>query len=95
MAIWGASHQGLTILSSLGLEEKVPYVIDSAPFKQGMYTTGSHIPIVAPVYFHENPVQAILIIAPGYTDEIARIIREQLNESVQIYSLRGNTLEKN
>lgn len=94
MAVWGASHQGLTILSSLELGKKVPYVIDSAPFKQGMYTTGSHIPIVAPAHFHEDPVQAIMIIAPGYSDEIARIIREQLSADVQVYSLRSNNLEK-
>jgi len=94
MAVWGASHQGLTILSSMELDTKIPYVIDSAPFKQGKYTTGSHIPIVAPDYFHESPVQAILIIAPGYTDEIAEVIRQQLDKNVKIFSLRSNHLEK-
>lgn len=94
IAVWGASHQGLTILSSLSLNNKVKYVIDSAPFKQGKYTTGSHIPIVAPEHFHDDPVQAIIIIAPGYTDEIAWIIHERFSKTVQIYSLRGSRLEK-
>lgn len=93
LAVWGASHQGLTILSSMGLGEKVAYVIDSAPFKQGRYTIGSHIPIVPPAHVKEEPVQAILIIAPGYTEEIAGIIRRDFGEEIRIYALRGNQLE--
>ena len=92
--MWGASHQGLTILSSMGLAKHVQYVIDSAPFKQGKYTTGSHIPIVSVKHFHEDPVQAILIIAPGYTDEIASVIRNTLSKTILIYALRSNHLEE-
>ena len=94
LAVWGASHQGLTILSSMGLAKHVQYVIDSAPFKQGKYTTGSHIPIVSVKHFHEDPVQAILIIAPGYTDEIASVIRNTLSKTILIYALRSNHLEE-
>lgn len=93
LAVWGASHQGLTILSSMELRGRVAYVIDSAPFKQGKVTTGSHIPIVSREHFHQEPVQAILIIAPGYTDEIAGLIRRELSPDIDIYTLRSNHLE--
>lgn len=93
VAVWGASHQGLTILSSMELRGRVAYVIDSAPFKQGKVTTGSHIPIVPKEHFFQEPVGAILIIAPGYTDEIAAVIRRELDAQVQIYTLRSNHLE--
>ena len=33
--------------------------------------------IVAPSYFEEHPVDAVIITAPGYTDEIAALIREK------------------
>lgn len=94
LAVWGASHQGLTILSSMELEQDIAYVIDSAPFKQGLYTIGSHIRIVSPDHVKEEPVQAILIIAPGYTEEIAYSVREEYGDKITIYALRGNHLEK-
>lgn len=93
LAIWGASHQGLTILSSMDFEDTVAYVIDSAPFKQGRYTASSHVKIVSPEYLKENPVNTVLIIAPGYTDEIASIIKEKYSKNIKIYALRGNSFE--
>lgn len=93
LAVWGASHQGLTILSSMDLGQKVQYVIDSAPFKQGKYTIGSHVKIVPFSYFNEAPVDVILIVAPGYTEEIASIIRKACGSAVEIWTLRGNALE--
>ena len=43
IAIWGASHQGLTLLSTTALKDAVSYIIDSAPFKQGLYSPASHV----------------------------------------------------
>lgn len=94
LAVWGASHQGLTILSSTGLAEKTCCVIDSAPFKQGLYTIGSHVKIVSPDAAFEDCPEAILIIAPGYTEEIRDIIRERAGGQTEIYTLRSNRLEK-
>lgn len=70
-AIWGASHQGFTLAATTSLGKKAEYIIDSAPFKQGKFAPASHLPIVAPSYFEEHPVDAVIITAPGYTDEIA------------------------
>ncbi len=94
VAIWGASHQGFTIASSLKLGEKIEYIVDSAPFKQNKYAPGSHIPIVSPEYFSKNAVENIIIIAPGYSDEIAGVIREKLKLNVNIYTLRTNRIER-
>ena len=93
IAVWGASHQGLTILSSTKLGEKVQFVIDSAPFKQGLYTIGSHIRIVSPEEAFRDPPEVILIIAPGYTEEITEIIRKKGGNSIDILALRSNQLE--
>ncbi|MCI6888513.1 MAG: class I SAM-dependent methyltransferase [Lachnospiraceae bacterium] len=94
LAIWGASHQGFTLAATTGLGGQVPYIIDSAPFKQGRFAPASHIPIVKPDHFLEDPVDAILIVAPGYTDEIAGIIRQRFGEQVEILTLRTNHIER-
>ena len=94
VAVWGASHQGFTLISSLGLSEKIAYIIDSAPFKQGKYAPASHLPIVDRKHFFEDPVDSILIVAPGYTDEIAAIIKTELKPDLDIRVLRSNHLEK-
>jgi len=94
VAIWGASHQCFTLIPTLGLSEKIAYIIDSAPFKQGKFAPASHVPIVDRKYFFEEPVDSILIVAPGYTDEIVHIIRTELNADMDIRALRSNHIEK-
>lgn len=94
MAIWGASHQGFTLAATTKLSGRVEYIIDSAPFKQGRFSPASHIPIVAPDYAVAHPVDEILIVAPGYTDEIAGIIRECFDENVRILVLRTDRIEE-
>ena len=93
VAIWGASHQGFTLAATTKLGEKARYIIDSAPFKQGKFAPASHLPIVGPDHFHEHPVDAIIITAPGYTDEIAASIRQKFGTAVDIRDMRSNHLE--
>ena len=44
-------------------------------------------------HFKEQPVDAIIITAPGYTDEIASIIRRDFGERVEVRAIRSNHLE--
>lgn len=94
VAIWGASHQGFTLAATSCLGDKITYIIDSAPFKQGKFAPTSHIPIVSPEYAIEEPVDTIIIVAPGYTDEIAGIIKERFPEGTTIMVLKSNHLER-
>lgn len=93
LAMWGASHQGFTLASTSELGEHLAYIIDSAPFKQGRFAPASHVPIVAPDHYFEDPVDAVLIVAPGYTDEIAGIIKTRFGEKVETMTLRTNRIE--
>lgn len=93
LAVWGASHQGFTLAATTCLKDTARYIIDSAPFKQGRFAPTSHLPIVAPDYFHKEPVDAILIVAPGYTEEISESIRKNYGENVRILTLRSDHLE--
>ncbi|SFG36430.1 class I SAM-dependent methyltransferase [Oribacterium sp. WCC10] len=93
LAIWGASHQGFTLAATTGLSGKVKYIIDSAKFKQGRFAPASHIPIVSPDHFGEDPVDEILIVAPGYTDEIAGIIKERYGSDVRVLVLKTDRIQ--
>ncbi len=94
LAVWGASHQGFTLASTTAVGQFARYIIDSAPFKQGKYAPASHLPIVAPDHYHTDPTDAILIVAPGYTDEIAGIIQDKFGRNVEILALKSNHLER-
>ena len=94
IAVWGASHQGFTLCSVTGLRGRVKYIIDSAPFKQGKVAPASHINIISPETALKDPTDIILIVAPGYTDEIADIIRKSYKTDVEIYTIRSNRIEK-
>lgn len=93
VAMWGAGHQGFTLASTTRLGEKAQYIIDSAPFKHGKFAPASHLPIVSPEYFLDHPVDAIIITAPGYTDEIAADIRKRFGDDVEVRAMRSHHLE--
>ncbi len=93
LALWGAGHQGFTLASTTALGDFAEYIIDSAPFKQGRYAPASHLPIVPPEHFFDEPVDAILIAAPGYTEEIADEIRDLYGDAMNIFALRSDEIE--
>ena len=93
VAIWGASHQGFTLASTLNLGQKVECIIDSAAFKQGKYAPASHIPIISPDEAKKKKLDAIIIMAPGYTNEIAHIIQNDFERDIQIAVMMTNKLQ--
>ena len=82
VAIWGAGHQALAVISLINLADKIKYVIDSATFKQGKYTPATHVPIVSPDALDSDPVDAIIVMAASYSDEVARIIRQKFDRNI-------------
>lgn len=94
LAMWGASHQGFTIAATTALKERIAYIVDSAPFKQGKYAPASHLPIVPPDKLLQDPVDAVLIVAPGYTEEIFNVITNKMQLSASVYAIRTNRVEK-
>ena len=71
---------------------KVKYIIDSAKFKQGRFAPASHVPIVAPDHFFSDPADEILIVAPGYTDEIAETIHNKFGNKIRIRVLKSDKI---
>lgn len=93
LAIWGASHQGFTLAATTVIGTVAEHIIDSAPFKQGKFAPASHLPIVAPDDKMNQTIDAILIVAPGYTDEIAATIQQKFGKKVEVLTLRTSHLE--
>ncbi len=93
VAIWGAGHQALAIISLMNLSGKIRYVVDSATFKQSKFTLATHIPIVSPETLSKDRVDAVIVMAASYSDEIARIIRQKFDRNIDIAILRDSGLE--
>jgi 2-polyprenyl-3-methyl-5-hydroxy-6-metoxy-1,4-benzoquinol methylase len=93
VAIWGAGHQSLALMSLLDVAASIRYVVDSAPFKQGKFTPATHLPIVAPSALETDPVDAVIVIAAGYSDEVARIIRATYDPTLKVAIWRESGLE--
>jgi hypothetical protein len=93
VAIWGAGHQAFAIISLLELGESIRYVVDSAPFKQGKFTPATHVPIVPPDTLRTDPVEAVIIIAGGYSEEVARIVRANYDPDLNVAIWRESGLE--
>ena len=93
VAIWGAGHQALTVLSLANLGNKIQYVIDDADFKQNKYTPATHIPIVSSQTLREKPVDAIIVMAASYSDEGAKKIRQNFDKDIDVSILRDYGLE--
>jgi 2-polyprenyl-3-methyl-5-hydroxy-6-metoxy-1,4-benzoquinol methylase len=93
VAVWGAGHQSLAVISLTDISKQIKYVIDSAHFKQGKYTPATHVKIVSPEVLKTDPVEAIIIIAGSYSNEVTKIIKQKLKINVNIAILRDYGLE--
>ena len=93
VAVWGAGHQALATLALINLGEKIKYVVDSAPFKQGKFTPATHLPIVPPSALFQQPVSAVIVMAAGYSDEVVKIIQAGSHPNLKIAILRETQLE--
>jgi SAM-dependent methyltransferase len=93
VAIWGAGHQAFSIISIINLSKKIKFVVDSALFKQGKYTPATHIPIVSPDAIKSDTVDAVIVMAGGYSNEVAMILRQKYSHKMHISILRDYGLE--
>jgi 2-polyprenyl-3-methyl-5-hydroxy-6-metoxy-1,4-benzoquinol methylase len=93
VAVWGAGHQALAIMALAKLGDKVAYVIDSAPFKQGKYTPATHVRIVAPDTLDLDPVEAVIVMAASYSDEVAGILARKYGRKIAVAIVREQCLE--
>ncbi len=71
IAAYGAPAKATTLLSFCEIgSDCIDYVVDDSPLKQGLYTPGTHIPIVSPKMLDEDRPDYILILAWNLAEEI-------------------------
>lgn len=75
VAIWGASHQALTLIGMIR-PKNVTCIADSADFKQGRVDPVCGIPIVSPDEMIASHPDLVIVIAAGYSKEVARLLGE-------------------
>lgn len=70
---YGAPGKGNTLLNYCGIRtDYLDFTVDANPYKQGKYTPGTHIPILAPEAIREARPDYVLILPWNLRDEIAR-----------------------
>jgi SAM-dependent methyltransferase len=68
---YGAPAKGNTLLTYLNLgTDKLDYIVDKSPFKQGRYTPGMHIPVVPPSRLTSDRPEYVLLLAWNFQDEV-------------------------
>ena len=80
IAYWGAGYKSIAAIAELDLAG-IKCVIDSDPAKSGMFTHVSHLPIRHPDSVDFTAIDAIILVAAAYRDEILRQIRESIRFS--------------
>ena len=73
VAGYGAPAKGNTLLGFLDIgPDLLPYIVDRSPLKQGLYTPGTHIPVVAPERLLADQPDYVLLLAWNFVDEIVQ-----------------------
>ncbi|MBI2093635.1 MAG: class I SAM-dependent methyltransferase [Candidatus Omnitrophica bacterium] len=75
IAGFGAPAKATTLLYHFGLDAKaLDYIIDDSPWKQGLYTPGQHIPVVAAsaLYDPSRKPDYLVILAWNFSEPVMR-----------------------
>jgi SAM-dependent methyltransferase len=70
---YGAPAKGNTLLDFLELgSDVIDYIADRSPLKQGLFTPGTHIPVVSPDRLLAEQPEYVLLLAWNFAEEIMR-----------------------
>lgn len=92
VAMWGASHQALTLVA-MARPCRVRFIVDSSPGKQGRFEACLGLPVVAPARLRDEPVDLVIVTAAGYSDEVVRQLRSDVGYRGAIAVLRDARFE--
>ena len=70
VAAYGASTTTTTLLYHFELEERLKFIIDDNPIKEGMFSPGAHIPVYASPALYTHKPDIVIILAWQYADVI-------------------------
>ncbi len=67
---WGSGSKGVAFLTTLGLGEQVPYVVDINKYRQGKFMPLTAQRIVAPEFLAQYRPDDVIVMNPIYKEEI-------------------------
>lgn len=68
---FGAPAKGNTLLNYFKIgQEMLSYIIDDSPYKQGLYTPGTHIPVVGPKKITTDNADYIMVLAWNFAESV-------------------------
>lgn len=71
IAAYGAPAKATTLMYHFGLDATIlDYIVDDNPIKQGMFTPGLHVPILAPSALYDRKPDYVLVLAWNFADSI-------------------------
>ena len=70
--------RGTRCLTTATSPQILPYTVDRSPLKIGLYTPGTHIPVLVVSTLLERQPDYVLILAWNFADEIMRQQQEYL-----------------
>lgn len=74
IAAYGAPAKSTTLLHYFNIgPDTIDFIADDSPFKQGLFTPGTHIPIVAPKEIYSKKPDYLLLLAWNFADSIMNI----------------------
>jgi len=76
IVIWGGGSKGVAFLTTLGVRDEVPYVVDINPHKHGMYMAGTGQQIIAPEALVDYRPDVVIVMNPVYYNEIQHSLDE-------------------
>jgi hypothetical protein len=74
VVVWGAGSKGVSFLNVLDTEDKIEYIVDINPRKEGKYIVGSGQKIVNPHFLAGYGPDIIILMNPVYRVEITRMM---------------------
>jgi len=84
IAGYGAPAKSTTLLNFCGLGgDFIEYIVDENDLKQGLYTPGTHIPIVPPSMLDKKRPDYILILAWNFAEEILNKTKKYKDDGVK------------
>jgi len=77
VAFWGAGGKGLSMMAIANVQD-VQLLVDSDPRKVGLYTPVSHRRVSSPETLALQGIDAVIVVAPAYENEIVTKLRTEL-----------------
>lgn len=94
IAIWGAGHQALATISTLQIQNKVEFIVDSSPMKQNQYSPASGLKIFSPTKLKENNTDTVLVICGSFDLEVIKLIKAEYKSVRNIFQICDGELKR-